>query len=73
MCFGKGVMDFIKGAAGMKITPIGQILSKTGAMDKAAGGQIMSKVSGKAPSTDKAVGAGKRVMKRTLLGGFLNL
>ena len=73
MCFGKGVMDLIKSAAGMKYTPIGQILSKTGAMNKAAGGQIMSKVSGKAPSTDKAVGAGKRVMKRTLLGGFLNL
>ena len=73
MCFGKGVMNFIKGAAGMKITPIGQILSKTGAMDKALGGQVMSKVSKKAPSTDSAVVSGKRVMKRTLLGGFLNL
>ena len=73
MCFGKGFINFIKGAAGMKITPIGRILSKTGAMDKALGGQAMSKVSKKAPSTDKAVGAGKRVVKRTLLGGFLNL
>ena len=69
MCFGKGVMDLIKSAAGMKYTPIGQILSKTGAMDKAAGGKVISKVSKKAPS----INIGKRVMKRTLLGGFLNL
>ena len=81
MCMGSGmkkgllsgIVDMLKNSAGMKITPLGQMLTKIGAMEKSAGNQIAKAVSATPTSAGKNVPKQlKSVMKRTLLGGFLN-
>ena len=81
MCMGSGMKDgllsgivsLLKNSAGMKITPLGQLLTKSGAMEKSAGNQIAKAVSATPTAAGKNVPKQlKSVMKRTLLGGFLN-
>ena len=83
MCMGSGmkngllsgIVSLLKNSAGMKITPLGQMLTKSGAMEKSAGNKIAKAVSGSATPTAAGKNVPKQlksVMKRTLLGGFLN-
>ena len=81
MCMGSGmkngllsgIVSLLKNSAGMKITPLGQMLTKSGAMEKSAGNKIAKAVSATPTSAGKNVPKQlKSVMKRTLLGGFLN-
>ncbi len=81
MCMGSGmkngllsgIVSLLKNSAGMKITPLGQMLTKSGAMEKSAGNKIAKAVSATPTAAGKDVPKQlKSVMKRTLLGGFLN-
>jgi hypothetical protein len=91
MCMGSGmkngllsgIVSLLKNSAGMKITPLGKMLTKSGAMEKSvgkdfniqnrAGNKIAKAVSATPTASGKNVPKQlKSVMKRTLLGGFLN-